>query len=252
MLKGVYKHKPITEETKAKMSLALAGHPCYYSKEYIGEDRYNETKKKISIAQKGNKYRLGTKHSSETKEKIGLATKKRNGGNIKYYFSKEYLGEEKFNQINEIRKTKVSFTLEGNKYGKGNKGKKRTKGTKDKMSLAQIGHPCYSTIGGRRKDLGHFVRSSWEANVARIFLLNNINYEYEKHRFILVDCSYCPDFYLPEFDTYIEVKGYLRDGAKEVLHKFVKAYPNIKLLIIDGEVYKKLLQLYKNKINTWE
>jgi len=127
-----------------------------------------------------------------------------------------------------------------------------TEETRKKMRLSRIGHPCAHGKGGYREDLHHYVRSSWEANVARIFLLNGIGYEYEKHRFILEDCSYCPDFYLPEFDTYIEVKGYLRDGAKAVLYKFIKANPEIKLLVIDREVYKKLSLMFKNKILNWE
>ena len=135
-----------------------------------------------------------------------------------------------------VAANKISKSLIGNKRG--------------------LGRPCSSGIGrgktGIREDIGHYVRSTWEANIARVFLLNNISYEYEKHRFILGDCSYCPDFYIPEKDIYIEVKGYLTSKAKEVLRKFIKANPDIALLVIDKEVYKTLQERFKDKIIVWE
>lgn len=45
----------------------------------------------------------------------------------------------------------------------------------------------YHSKSGFRKDLGHSVRSSWEANVCRILNKYNIVYEYEKHTFKLKD-----------------------------------------------------------------
>lgn len=124
----------------------------------------------------------------------------------------------------------------------------------EKISKATIGRPQTSSkgygIGGCREDLGHFVRSRWEANVARIFVFLGVEYEYEKHRFLLEDCSYCPDFYIPKENLYIEVKGYLRDSS--VLKKFVSAHPEINLKVVDGEVYGKLEKIFKSKIEKWE
>lgn len=36
---------------------------------------------------------------------------------------------------------------------------------------------------------------------------NDIVWQYEPKRFKLSWCSYTPDFYLPEFDIWVEVKG---------------------------------------------
>jgi len=71
-------------------------------------------------------------------------------------------------------------------------------------------------------------RSSWEANFAKWLELSGIAWEYEKHRFNLEDCTYTPDFYLPEFDCYIEIKGWWQGMAK---YKFfqLKKLKNIKL-----------------------
>ena len=43
--------------------------------------------------------------------------------------------------------------------------------------------------------------------------------------------NYIPDFYLPEYDVYIEVKGYWTDGAKWKMKDIMVRHPNkIRLL----------------------
>jgi hypothetical protein len=54
---------------------------------------------------------------------------------------------------------------------------------------------------------------SWELAVAKFFDLTNTNWVRNKKRFDYTDSlgktrTYCPDFYLPDSCTYIEVKGY--------------------------------------------
>ena len=187
-----------------------------------------ESNRKRSVAMKGNKNCLGHKPSKETKNKMSLSHKGRKTWNTG-------LTKETDTRVAEYA---MKGTIARKKSGR------------------CIGHSCSHRVGGGkigvREDIGHFVRSTWEANVARIFMLNGIKYEYEKHRFILEDCSYCPDFYIPEKDVYIEVKGYLTGKAKMVLHKFIKANPNIKLLIIDKDVYNILSEKHKKNIIAWE
>lgn len=61
---------------------------------------------------------------------------------------------------------------------------------------------------------------TWEVEFAKLLDKRNINWEYTKHQFDYLYNDeihkYNPDFYLPEFDTYIEIKGYptKRDIAK--------------------------------------
>ena len=54
-------------------------------------------------------------------------------------------------------------------------------------------------------------RSNWEIELAELLTSLNITYTYEPERFYYKAHkeSYLPDFYLPEYETFIEVKGYL-------------------------------------------
>ncbi len=119
-----------------------------------------------------------------------------------------------------------------------------------------VGHPCYNPNGwgkcGFREDLNHTFKSTYEANLARILNYLDLEWDYEICRFKFDDCSYLPDFYLPQFDMWIEVKGNLTSIGKYKLEKMNKFYPNENIKIIDGEVYKRLISMFKNKIALWE
>jgi predicted amidophosphoribosyltransferase len=81
-------------------------------------------------------------------------------------------------------------------------------------------------------------RSSYEVNFAKFLDLSNIEWEYENKTFNLGNTTYTPDFYLPEFDCWIEIKGWWRDKAKQKVKKFRKIYPKINYRIY----FKKDLQ----------
>lgn len=61
-------------------------------------------------------------------------------------------------------------------------------------------------------------RSKLEAKYARAFDRLGIMWEYEGHGFQFDDGTfYCPDFYMPELDTYFEVKGVMNhDSARKI------------------------------------
>lgn len=113
---------------------------------------------------------------------------------------------------------------------------------------------------GKRADLGNvFFRSGWEANVARIFVLSGIRWDYEPHRFRFADegddiLSYCPDFYLPDLDIWVEVKGWMDEKSIRRLEKFMDYYPEQyeKLVLIDEKKYRMLESRLSSKISTWE
>lgn len=73
-------------------------------------------------------------------------------------------------------------------------------------------------------------RSSWEANFAKWLDLSDIKWLYESETFDLGNTTYTPDFYLPEFDCYIEIKGYWYSNGKIKFHKFQK---NFDVLLFD-------------------
>ena len=62
---------------------------------------------------------------------------------------------------------------------------------------------------------GKKFRSKTEAKVAYIFKKLGIQYEYEEEYFEFSDgTKYLPDFYLPKYDQWVEVKGYMTDTDK--------------------------------------
>jgi len=120
--------------------------------------------------------------------------------------------------------------------------------------------PYYKTRfkAGFREDLGHRVRSSWEANFARILNLLEISYEYEPVRFLLPATGnepsrvYIPDFFLEELNIYLEVKGCIRAGFSRKLERFRTRYNDVPLTIIDTGMYKKLRKKFRPLIDNWE
>ena len=71
---------------------------------------------------------------------------------------------------------------------------------------------------------GYRFRSRLEARWAVFFDVGRIKYVYEPEGFNLPDgLKYLPDFYLPDFDAYVEVKRNTADGIKEVIDKCSKA-----------------------------
>jgi len=118
--------------------------------------------------------------------------------------------------------------------------------------------------GGTRKDLGIYVRSSWEANYARYlnFLKKNReiqDWEYEPDTFYFENIkrgtrSYTPDFKIMENDgeiIYHEVKGYMDQKSRTKLNRMKKYYPEIKIILI----MKKEMMEIKNKVGAfllWE
>ena len=107
---------------------------------------------------------------------------------------------------------------------------------------------------GYRKDLGHFVRSNWEADFSRILKLRGKEYKYEPKAFPFIFegrwTTYRPDFLVGR--TYYEVKrGFIKKERERKLYAFMKAYPKVKLKIVDAPVMAEFALKYKNLIE-WE
>jgi len=85
------------------------------------------------------------------------------------------------------------------------------------------------SVIGRRKDLGQFFRSNWEANCARIWNHEGKKWEYEPKVFVFPGVkrgtvSYCPDFRVGETD-WVEIKGLLEGRGRTAIRRFKKHYP---------------------------
>jgi len=164
--------------------------------------------------------------------------------------------EGKFDTVENIKARKIGYEKRKSFKGKNNPmyGKPSPKG-------AGRGK------GGIRKDIGHYVRSSWEANICRVFKYVNRVYEYESKRFkIIIDeekNTYCPDFYFPDKDFYYELKGHAKSSSnwdcecsvciknKKKIEAVVKKY-KVKIIVIGNVEYKKFKRRFRNVISGWE
>ncbi|MCL5407358.1 MAG: DNA polymerase III subunit alpha [Patescibacteria group bacterium] len=110
--------------------------------------------------------------------------------------------------------------------------------------------------GGFRSDLGHYVRSSWEADFARILQFHRINYQYEPKTFHLIKnngevLNYTPDFYVPSENTFYEIKGWLHNLDAEKIKLFQEQYPQNNFVIISATKFAEFALKYKTLIK-WE
>lgn len=107
---------------------------------------------------------------------------------------------------------------------------------------------------GVRKDISDVIYfySRWEANMARLFSHFGITWIHQPATFDLHGQRYTPDFYLPDYRLYIEVKNFLGSYSKERDEKFRNVYPEISLKLILKDEYLKLEELYATLIPHWE
>jgi len=204
----------------------------------LNKVRSEETKRKISIALSG---RRGKKHTEATKRKMSEAKQ----------------GERRSEETKErIREARL-----------GRKSSEATKEKQRKAMLKKWQDPKYAAkiIGGGRsaikcgfrEDVGHYVRSGWEANFARLLKFLKREYEYEPKRFVIetdgeVVTTYLPDFYLVDLDRYIEIKGWWYPGDLRKVELFQEAYPDIGLDIIERADYKRLKSKFSKLVPNWE
>ncbi len=138
------------------------------------------------------------------------------------------------------------------------RNRKISQSNKGKPKSAKLYSRCN---GGFRNDLGHYVRSGWEADVCRIFLYNNKPYDYEAYVVQLKDkndiLTWVVDFVDTECfmsDGLIEVKGWWDDKSKKKLRLLKRQRPDLynKLTIIDQISMMQFVQEYRDLIPEWE
>ena len=112
--------------------------------------------------------------------------------------------------------------------------------------------------GGYRIDLGHYVRSSFEANYCRFLKWLGVEYRYEPKRFVLTlpngTTTYAPDLFLPALNLWRELKGYMREDDALKLKLFKEQYPSeeIDLVFQTEGNWTKMTNILKNEIPNWE
>ena len=134
-------------------------------------------------------------------------------------------------------------------------GKVVSQTTKVNMSMARVrwmagrNHNGNWGVSGKRIINGReqFFRSRWEANAARLLDYLKIKWEYEVKTFWFDGIkrgtrSYTPDFYLPDENKYIEVKGWMDKKSLTRMKRMAKYYPEIKIELWDKDYFTALRQ----------
>jgi len=100
--------------------------------------------------------------------------------------------------------------------------------------------------GGYREDLKQYFRSKWENNMSRYYNFAGVKWIYESQEFEFYKIKrgsrfYKPDFYLPEQDKLIEIKGFFTASDKTKIRRFKKYYPEefAKLEFVIPDKYSK-------------
>lgn len=177
----------------------------------------------------------GKKHSTETKEQLGLISRDR------WLFMSE---DQKSEMILKGLKTK------------------RSNGTPIVPQTPRgTWKAGWREIGGQRK----YFRSRWEANYARYLEWLRIqgqiaSWEHEPETFWFESIrrgvrSYLPDFRVTEnsgASAYHEVKGWMDSRSKTTIRRFRKYYPNEILIVIDTKAYRAIERKAAGLIGGWE
>jgi hypothetical protein len=82
-----------------------------------------------------------------------------------------------------------------------------------------------------------YFRSNWEIELAERLIELGIAFEYEPKRFYFraERESYLPDFYLPEYNCWIEVKGYMDNRSLKRVKLFKKYYRDTPFFLYEKE-----------------
>lgn len=151
--------------------------------------------------------------------------------------------------------------------GRGNKGKNRPDMYgRDNPIFKSSSMGMHYSKSGKREDLGGlYVRSAWEANYCRY--LNWLveqgairEWEYEPDTFYFDAIkrgtrSYTPDFKVTTNDgtiEYHEVKGWMDAKSKTKLKRMKKYHPNVKIVLVDKDVYYAIQRDVNAFIPSWE
>lgn len=84
------------------------------------------------------------------------------------------------------------------------------------------------------------MRSSWEIAYAKYLDKQNVKWQYEPKTFDLGNSTYTPDFYLPDSDTYVEIKGRWYKDAEKKFKLFQKKYYSANILLLTRKELRKM------------
>lgn len=212
--------RAVSDETRAKMRAARLGKKhsmetrakLLGNKFAAGNKPSDETRAKRSAAMTGNKLTAGLKHSEESRAKMSASQLgRKHSAETRAKISAASLGRP----LGEKRRAQM-------------RGRTNPNWGKTPASSKRIEHK------------GHVFRSSYEVRCADALDRKGIKWEYEPRRFDLGDCTYLPDFYLPEQGVYWEVKGWLGPNSQRKINRFREVHPDIPLVVVTNAVLNLL------------
>lgn len=133
-----------------------------------------------------------------------------------------------------------------------------TKETKEILSKKRSEYLASAKNAGGFKDIGWYevqninnekfiVRGLWQYNVA--LKLNELNILWIKNQYLYyfidnIKKTYNPDFYLPDLDEYIEVKGYFSEKDKIKMDAVLDQNTDVKIRFMQNQNYSKFINNY--------
>jgi len=85
-----------------------------------------------------------------------------------------------------------------------------------------------------------------------VFNLVRMRWQYAPRIFDLGEHTYRPDFYLSDFDTFVEIKNFLGEYSLQRDKLFREKYPDIKLDLLLKDDYLEIKSNYKDLVDKWE
>jgi len=160
------------------------------------------------------------------------------------------LGKKGTNQFIYAVKHGLEKPVNGNKGKPGTfKNKKHTEESKRKISEKL----SVNNKGGRAKwyDVaGQKVQGTWERDIALkledlgiSWIKLKTNKDTLKYVMHGKERSYTPDFYLPEFDMFFEIKGFWWGNDREKMEIVVNTHQDKRIVIIEKQEYEQILLL---------
>ncbi len=160
------------------------------------------------------------------------------------------LGKTGSNQFIFAKKHGLKMPTVGNKGKPGSfLGKLHTDESKRKISEKL----SVNNKGGRTKWYevsGQKVQGTWERNIALkfdeigiIWIKLKTNKDILKYIMNNKVKSYTPDFYLPQFDIYLEIKGFWWGQDKEKMKIVIETHTDKEIFIIEKLEYEQILLL---------
>lgn len=155
----------------------------------------------------------------------------------------EYIHARKMGLF-QPRDLRTAHKLRLEKHGPNVMGEEARKNLSIRQSLNNSGGKCkWFEVSGQR------VQGTWERNIANKFNEMGIKWiKLKTHKDILFytykdsERAYTPDFYLPDFDVYLEVKGYWWGDDRNKMDIVIKQHPDKKIIIIEKSEYKRIMQ----------